>query len=67
MVHAFERASGKAVPYTLAPRREGDVAACWADATLARTLLGWQATRTVEDACADGWRWQSTNPNGYRH
>ena len=67
MVQAFERASGRTVPHVLAARREGDVAACWADVALARRLLGWEATRTIEQACADGWRWQSGNPNGYRH
>jgi UDP-glucose 4-epimerase len=67
MVQAFEHASERKVPYAIAARREGDVAACWADATLASTLLGWRAARTVEEACADGWRWQSGNPDGYRH
>jgi UDP-glucose 4-epimerase len=67
MIKAFERASGRTVAYTLAARRDGDVAACWADATLARTLLGWHAARTIDEACADGWRWQHNNPNGYRH
>jgi len=67
MVHAFEKATGRAVPYTIASRRDGDVAACFADASLARSLLGWQATRSIEQACADGWRWQSTHPDGYRH
>ena len=67
MVRAFERASGRTVPHAVAGRREGDVASCWADPSLARKLLGWEALRTVEEACADGWRWQSANPNGYRH
>ena len=66
MVSAFEKATGRTVPYTIAARRDGDVAACWADASLAKSLLGWEATRTVEQACADGWRWQSGNPEGYR-
>jgi len=65
MVRAFESATGRAVPYAVAGRRDGDVAACWADASLARSLLGWQATRGIEEACADGWRWQSGNPDGY--
>jgi UDP-glucose 4-epimerase len=67
MVRAFERAAGRTIPYVLAARREGDVAACWADASLARRLLGWEALRSIDEACADGWRWQSSNPNGYRH
>lgn len=66
MVRAFERASGRPVPYRIAPRRPGDVAQCWADPGRARTLLGWQATRSLDDMCADAWRWQSGNPNGYR-
>jgi UDP-glucose 4-epimerase len=67
MIAAFERASGRRVPYRVAGRREGDIAACWADPSRARALLGWSAQRGVEQACADGWRWQSGNPNGYRH
>jgi UDP-glucose 4-epimerase len=67
MVKAFEHASGKPIPYVLGPRREGDIAECYADASLARRLLGWQAGLSIEQACADGWRWQQRNPNGYRH
>lgn len=67
MVSAFEQATGRSVPYVIAARRDGDVAACWADASLARERLGWQATRSIETACADGWRWQAGNPDGYRH
>ena len=58
MVGAFERASGRQVPYNMAPRRAGDIAQCWADPALARQLLGWQAKRDVEQMCADAWRWQ---------
>lgn len=58
MVNAFAQASGRPVPYNVAPRRPGDVAQCWADPGLARKLLGWQATRGVEQMCADAWRWQ---------
>lgn len=58
MVHAFERASGRPVPCQVAPRRPGDVAACWADPALAQRLLGWCATRTLDDMCVDAWRWQ---------
>ena len=66
MVKAFEAESGQAVPYAIVPRRSGDVAACYADPTLARQELGWQAQKGLEDMCRDSWRWQSQNPNGYR-
>ena len=65
MVRAFERASGRAVPYQVAPRRAGDVAACYADPVLALALLGWQAQRGLDTMCEDAWRWQHNNPNGY--
>lgn len=65
MVHAFEQASGKPVPYQISPRRAGDVAACYADPAYARELLGWQAQRNLQTMCTDAWRWQSANPNGY--
>ena len=65
LVSAFERATGVAIPYEIAHRRPGDIARCWADPTKARELLGWQAEKTVEDMCADSWRWQSRNPEGY--
>jgi UDP-glucose 4-epimerase len=67
MVKAFEAATGKPIPYEIAPRREGDIASCWADASLAARLFGWKAELDVKRACADGWRWQQKNPNGYRH
>jgi UDP-glucose 4-epimerase len=66
VVRAFEQASGRPVPYRIAPRRAGDVAQCWADPALAMRLLGWQARHTLDEMCADAWRWQSGNPNGYR-
>lgn len=65
MVRAFSAASGREVPYRIAPRRPGDVACCYADPTLAERLFGWRATRGVEEMCADAWRWQSMNPQGY--
>ncbi|MGA8784851.1 MAG: GDP-mannose 4,6-dehydratase, partial [Polaromonas sp.] len=65
LVRAFEQASGQPVPYQFAPRRAGDVAQCYADASLAQRLLGWRATHTLADMCADAWRWQSGNPEGY--
>lgn len=58
MVRAFEAASGRPVPYRIAPRRPGDVAACYADPSLAEQLLGWKAQLGVDAMCADGWRWQ---------
>lgn len=66
MIAAFEDAAGRKIPYAVGPRRAGDVAACWADASLALQLLGWQAKLNISQACADGWRWQQQNPNGYR-
>lgn len=65
MIAAFEAASGRPVPYEVAPRRSGDLAAFWADASRAEAELGWRATRTIEEMCADTWRWQSANPRGY--
>ncbi len=65
MVKAFEKASGKQVPYKIVPRRAGDIAKCYADATYAKEILGWEATRSIEEMCEDSWRWQSNNPNGY--
>jgi UDP-glucose 4-epimerase len=65
MISAFEKASGRNVPYTLAPRRPGDVAMCYADASLAQQELGWAAELGVERMCEDAWRWQSRNPKGY--
>lgn len=67
LVRAFERASGRPIPYDIVARRPGDVAACYADASRARELLGWQATRDIDAMCADSWRWQRSNPNGYGH
>ena len=65
MVRAFSAASGREIPYRIAPRRPGDVACCYADPTLAERLFGWRAERGVEQMCADTWRWQSMNPQGY--
>jgi len=65
MVHAFEKACGNTIAYQIAPRRPGDIAACYADPTHAREDLGWQATHTIADMANSSWHWQSTNPNGY--
>jgi len=65
MLKAFGKACGKELPYQFAPPRSGDLAAYWADPQLARSTLGWQAEKTIDDMCQDTWRWQSHNPNGY--
>ena len=65
LVHAFEEANGMPVPYTIAPRRAGDIATCYSDPAKAKALLGWEAQYGVQDMCRDSWRWQSQNPNGY--
>ncbi|HWA38773.1 MAG TPA: UDP-glucose 4-epimerase GalE [Burkholderiales bacterium] len=65
VVQAFERASGRPVPYEIGPRRPGDVASCYADASLAARKLGWRAHAGLDEMCADAWRWQSGNPRGY--
>ncbi len=65
VVKAFERASGRIIPYEIVPRRPGDVAACYADPTRAQQLLGWRARHGLDAMCADSWRWQSLNPNGF--
>jgi UDP-glucose 4-epimerase len=65
LVHAFERASGKKIPYEFAPRRPGDLAEYYADPALAKKELQWETTLTLEDACRDTWNWQSHNPSGY--
>ena len=65
VVQAYAAASGREVPYQVVPRRPGDVAACYADPTLARELLGWQARLDLPRMCADSWRWQSMNPQGF--
>jgi UDP-glucose 4-epimerase len=65
MVKEFEKQSGKAVPYKMVPRREGDVAACYAEPALAATELNWKADLDLKEMCRDSWKWQSTNPDGY--
>ena len=66
MVKAFEKASGQKVPYRIAPRRPGDVAAVYADPSKAEKELGFKAEFDIEDMCRDAWRWQSANPQGYK-
>ncbi len=65
MLHAFEKAAGKSIPYQITDRRPGDIAACYADPTRAEKMFGWKAVRSLEEMCADTWRWQSQNPAGY--
>lgn len=65
VVKAFEKASGKKVPYEIVGRREGDIAECFADAKKARDILGWQAEFGIDQMCQDSYRWQEQNPNGY--
>jgi UDP-glucose 4-epimerase len=65
VVAAFERASGRKIPYTLKPRRPGDIAESWADPSKAARELGWKAERGLREMCEDAWRWQSQNPHGY--
>ncbi|MDE3740027.1 UDP-glucose 4-epimerase GalE [Pseudomonas resinovorans] len=65
VVAAFERVSGKRIPYEISARRSGDVAACWADVSKANRELGWKAVRGLDCMVADAWRWQSKNPSGY--
>jgi UDP-glucose 4-epimerase len=66
LVQAFEQASGQKIPYQVVARRPGDVAQCYADASLAMQLLGWSATRGLPEMCQDAWRWQSQNPQGFK-
>ena len=66
MIHSFSKAVGHEIPYVIKPRRPGDIATCYADATKAKEELGWVAKRGVDEMCRDAWRWQSQNPNGYR-
>jgi UDP-glucose 4-epimerase len=65
VVKAFERASGRRIPYDIGPRRPGDVPAYWGDPSLAQATLGWRARRDLDQMCSDSWRWQQANPNGY--
>ncbi|OOF21167.1 UDP-glucose 4-epimerase GalE [Salinivibrio sp. IB872] len=65
MVHAFEAAADRPIPYEIMPRRAGDIAECWADPAYAESVLGWRAQRSLQTMVADTWRWQSMNPNGY--
>lgn len=65
LVNAFEKASGRKVPYVVTSRREGDIAMCYADVSKALEELGWRAERDIDEMCEDSWRWQKNNPDGY--
>ncbi len=65
IVHNFEEATGVKIPYVIKDRRPGDIATCYSDASKAKKELGWEAQYGIREMCADSWRWQSNNPNGY--
>jgi UDP-glucose 4-epimerase len=65
VLRAFEKASGRTIPYRVVPRRAGDIAESWADPSKAERELGWKAVRGLDEMCADGWRWQERNPEGF--
>ena len=65
VLHAFEQTVGHTLPYEIGPRRDGDIAVCYAGTEKAEKELGWKATRDLMEMCKDAWRWQSENPNGY--
>lgn len=67
VINAFQKASGKQIPYVMAPRRAGDIASCFAATAIAASLLDWRAVRGLETMCIDAWLWQSKNPNGFVH
>lgn len=65
IIHNFENACGRKLPYEVTARRPGDIAECYADCSKAKKELGWEAQYTLKDMCEDSWRWQKNNPNGY--
>jgi UDP-glucose 4-epimerase len=65
IVTVFEKVTGKKIPYRITGRRPGDISLCYADSSLAKKELGWYAERGLDEMCADSWKWQSNNPNGY--
>ena len=65
MIHAFEKACGRSLPYVIEERRAGDIAECYADPSLAKRELGWEAEYGIEKMCEDSWNWQTKNPDGY--
>ncbi len=67
VLHAYEKACGKTLPYVVDPRRDGDIASCYAEPEKARAEMGWESKRGIEEMCASSWKWQSGNPNGYKN
>ncbi|MBQ6395176.1 MAG: GDP-mannose 4,6-dehydratase, partial [Atopobiaceae bacterium] len=65
IIHAYERACGHELPFVMDPPRTGDISASWADPTKAERVLGWKATRGLDEMCRDSWNWQSNNPEGF--
>ena len=65
LLHAFERTAGRTIPYQVVDRRPGDIAECWADPSRAAEVLGWRATRSIDDMTSSAWKWQTGNPNGF--
>ena len=65
IIKAFEKVSGKKVPYKIVQRRLGDISTCYSDSSYAKEVLNWESKKTIDDMCADSWKWQSNNPNGY--
>lgn len=65
VIRAFSQACGKDIPYEIEARRAGDIATCYADPAKAKRVLHWEAEKTIDDMCADSWRWQKNNPDGY--
>ena len=66
MVKAFEKASGKKIPYNIVNRRAGDIATCFSDPCFAKEILAWEAKKSLNDMCVDSWKWQRNNPDGYK-
>ncbi|WP_387463046.1 UDP-glucose 4-epimerase GalE [Photorhabdus sp. RM323S] len=66
LLHAFEKAAGKEIAHKITDRRPGDIAECWSDPSRAYEILGWKATRNIDDMMRDSWNWQKNNPNGFR-
>ncbi|MDX9900095.1 MAG: UDP-glucose 4-epimerase GalE [Aliarcobacter sp.] len=65
IIKAFEKVSGKKVPYKIVQRRLGDISTCYSDSSYAKEVLNWESKKTIDDMCADSWKWQNNNPNGY--
>jgi UDP-glucose 4-epimerase len=66
MIKAFEKASSKKIPFKIVERRDGDIAKCFANSSYSKKILNWEATKTIDEMCQDSWKWQMSNPNGYK-